>query len=244
MLYRHHFQGQLQVLAGHGVANFTVQHLIAAAPCKMVNEWWDCGNWLGVSGRVGSYEGRGCRSIGWEVGGAWGCLRGRKEVGYLSPTLLFLSPFPAGEGAGRAGPSLGGGSGLWAPWGAHGPAESLPAAWCPPAGGAADGPRGESLDLCPSCACLPPSSWILPLTPFSTPPQAFHCWDPPARQDFCAPLLASLQTYEAYYPSEEGLGATEQQVTGVGVVVSLSRYCVGGGYNATTQLAGSSGGPR
>uniref|UniRef100_A0A452GQK8 Uncharacterized protein n=1 Tax=Gopherus agassizii TaxID=38772 RepID=A0A452GQK8_9SAUR len=37
LLYRQHFRGQLRALAGHGVANFTLQRLLGAAPPKLVS---------------------------------------------------------------------------------------------------------------------------------------------------------------------------------------------------------------
>ncbi|XP_074838315.1 nucleolar protein 9 [Carettochelys insculpta] len=37
-LYRQHFRGQLRALAGHGVANFTLQRLIGAAPPKLLGK--------------------------------------------------------------------------------------------------------------------------------------------------------------------------------------------------------------
>ncbi|XP_006259794.1 nucleolar protein 9 isoform X2 [Alligator mississippiensis] len=135
MLYRHHFQGQLQVLAGHGVANFTVQHLIAAAPCKML-------------GKVLA-----------ELGPALEEVLACGHPGVLTALLRACRQH-----------------------GAH---------------------QQEALQM------------VL---------EAFHCWDPPARQDFCAPLLASLQTYEAYYPSEEGLGATEQQPGPLPALGSISLH--------------------
>ncbi|XP_038225647.1 nucleolar protein 9 isoform X1 [Dermochelys coriacea] len=38
VLYRQHFRGQLRALAGHGVANFTLQRLIGAAPPKLLGK--------------------------------------------------------------------------------------------------------------------------------------------------------------------------------------------------------------
>uniref|UniRef100_A0A8C0IMQ5 NOP9 nucleolar protein n=1 Tax=Chelonoidis abingdonii TaxID=106734 RepID=A0A8C0IMQ5_CHEAB len=38
LLYRQHFRGQLRALAGHGVANFTLQRLIGAAPPKLLGK--------------------------------------------------------------------------------------------------------------------------------------------------------------------------------------------------------------
>ncbi|XP_050774896.1 nucleolar protein 9 isoform X2 [Gopherus flavomarginatus] len=38
LLYRQHFRGQLRALAGHGVANFTLQRLLGAAPPKLLGK--------------------------------------------------------------------------------------------------------------------------------------------------------------------------------------------------------------
>lgn len=53
-LYRQHFRGQLRALAGHGVANFTLQRLIGAAPPKLVSGATGAGGeWGGGVGGLG-----------------------------------------------------------------------------------------------------------------------------------------------------------------------------------------------
>ncbi|KAG6921353.1 NOP9 nucleolar protein [Chelydra serpentina] len=119
-LYRQHFRGQLRALAGHGVANFTLQRLIGAAPPKLLGKCGGAGPGLGrcwprgtrawprrcwePAGGAGPASRRRC-SCSWRLSTAGSPPHGGQPAPLSSPPCCPMRcTMPRGRGRNRSPP--------------------------------------------------------------------------------------------------------------------------------------------